>query len=50
MKKVQIADGLSLSAIVQGFWRADSWNMTTQELVSFMHACIDRGVTTFDTA
>lgn len=50
MKKVQLSEELSLSAVVQGFWRADSWNMTTQEMVNFMHACIERGVTTFDTA
>ncbi len=50
MKKVQLSEGISLSAVVQGFWRADSWNMTTKEMVAFMHACIERGVTTFDTA
>lgn len=50
MKKIALSDNLSLSAVAQGFWRLDSWKFTTQELVSFMHGCLDRGVTTFDTA
>ncbi len=50
MKRMVLSDKLSLSAVVQGFWRLCSWDMTTDELVRFMHACIDRGVTTFDTA
>lgn len=50
MKKVQLSENLSLSAVVQGFWRLDGWNMTPDELVKFMHGCIERGVTTFDTA
>lgn len=41
MKKVQLSEELSLSAVVQGFWRADSWNMTTQEMGKF-HACMYR--------
>ena len=50
MKMVRLSDNLSLSAVVQGFWRLESWNWTTKELVEFMNACIDKGVTTFDTA
>lgn len=50
MGKMKLSENLSLSRVIQGFWRLDSWDFSTQELVSFMHACIDRGVTTFDTA
>ena len=50
MKTVSLSEGLSLSAIVQGFWRLGDWKWTTGELVRFMNACIDRGVTSFDTA
>lgn len=50
MEKVALSNNLSLSAVVQGFWRLDGWKMTTNELVRFMHGCIERGVTTFDTA
>ena len=39
-----------MSAVVQGFWRLDSWKWSAEELARFMNECIDRGVTTFDTA
>lgn len=50
MKLVNLSDKLSLSAVVQGFWRLEDWKWTTRELVEFMNACIERGVTSFDTA
>lgn len=50
MKMVKLSEQLSLSAIVQGFWRLESWNLTAKELAGFMNECIDRGVTSFDTA
>ncbi len=50
MKRVALSENLSLSAVIQGFWRLNSWDLSTQELVQFMHECIGRGVTTFDTA
>ena len=50
MKKVKLSEGLSLSAVVQGFWRLDGWNWSAEELARFMNECIERGVTTFDTA
>lgn len=50
MQRVKLSEQLSLSRIIQGFWRLDSWNFSTEELVKFMHGCIDRGVTAFDTA
>lgn len=50
MKKLRLSEKLSISAIVQGFWRLDTWKMTSKELAIFMNECIERGVTTFDTA
>lgn len=50
MKTVRLSDNLSFSAVAQGYWRLDSWGMTTADLVRQMNACIDLGVTTFDTA
>ena len=50
MKKVELSKQLSLSQVVQGFWRLDGWNMSDKELAAFMNECIDRGVTSFDTA
>lgn len=48
--KVKLSEKLSLSPIVQGFWRLEDWKWSPKELADFMNACIDRGVTTFDTA
>ncbi len=50
MKMIKLSDNLSLSAIVQGFWRLCSWEWTAKELADFMNQCIERGVTSFDTA
>lgn len=50
MRTVKLSEQLALSPVVQGFWRLDSWNFSAQELAQFMNACIERGVTSFDTA
>lgn len=41
---------LKFSRIVQGFFRTHSWGMDAKQLHEHMAACMDRGVTTFDTA
>lgn len=50
MESIKLTEQLSLSRIVQGYWRLDGWKFSTKDLVKFMYECIDRGVTTFDTA
>ncbi len=50
MKKIELTKKVTLSAIAQGYWRLDGWNFSTDQLIAHMHACIERGVTTFDTA
>lgn len=50
MRTVKLSDRLSMSAIVQGFWRLTSWDFTTDDLVHFMNESIEKGITTFDTA
>lgn len=50
MKTIKLSEKLSLSAIVQGFWRLEGWKWTSKELAEFMNACIEKGVTSFDTA
>lgn len=50
MKTVKLSDDLTLSRIVQGFWRLEGWRWTAGELAEFMNQCIERGVTAFDTA
>ena len=50
MKMTKLSEKLSISSVVQGFWRLEDWKWNTDQLVEFMNACIERGVTTFDTA
>ena len=50
MKTIKLSEKLSLSAVVQGFWRLEDWKWTAQELAKFMNECIERGITSFDTA
>lgn len=50
MEYVKLTENLSLSRIIQGFWRLTDWHWDTERLADFMKGCIARGVTTFDTA
>ncbi|SDY74970.1 aldo/keto reductase family oxidoreductase [Bacillus sp. 166amftsu] len=50
MKRIQMANNLEFSRIIQGFWRLAEWNMSKQELLSFIENCMDMGITTFDHA
>ncbi len=47
---INLSEKMKISPVVQGFWRLEQWNMTSKQLADFMNACIERGVTTFDTA
>jgi predicted oxidoreductase len=44
------AEGPEFSRLVAGFWRLEEWGMGPQELLAFIHGCLDLGVTTFDHA
>lgn len=48
--RIKLSETLSLSPVVQGFWRLEDWKWNEKELAAFMNACIEKGVTTFDTA
>lgn len=50
METVQLNHEVSLSRIVQGLWRLTKWNLSTDQLIEFIEACIALGVTSFDTA
>lgn len=50
MTKIKLTDNLSLSQIIRGFWRLDTWKLSTDELIDNMKSSIDLGVTSFDTA
>ncbi|HET6784636.1 MAG TPA: aldo/keto reductase [Erysipelotrichaceae bacterium] len=50
METIQLNKEVSLSRIVQGFWRLHNWDMDAQALLDFMKQCVELGVTSFDTA
>ena len=50
MKNIKLSEQLSISAVAQGYWRLDGWGFSTDQLIEHMYACVERGVTTLDTA
>lgn len=50
MEYMKITEELSLSRIIQGFWRLTNWEWDIKTLEEFIQGCVDRGVTTLDTA
>ncbi|MDR1389750.1 MAG: aldo/keto reductase [Treponema sp.] len=50
MTRTQMADGLSFSRVVLGFWRVDEWKLDTGQLIRFLEECLDLGITTMDHA
>lgn len=50
MERIKLSEKLEFSRIVQGFWRLTDWKMSTPELLALMNGCVERGVTTLDTA
>lgn len=36
MTKIKLTDNLSLSQIIRGFWRLDTWELSTDELIDNM--------------
>ena len=48
MTKIKLTDNLSLSQIIRGFWRLDTWELSTDELIDNMKSSIDLGVTSFE--
>lgn len=47
---VELKDGLTLSRIIPGFMRLREWELTSAELLDWIKACMDMGLTTFDHA
>ncbi|MDE5415251.1 aldo/keto reductase [Alkalihalobacterium chitinilyticum] len=50
MDRIKMGEDLSFSKIVHGHWRLNDWNLTTKELLHLTHACLEKGLTTFDHA
>jgi predicted oxidoreductase len=44
------ADGPALSAIVAGVWRMAEWGLSPAQRLSWVHAALDLGISTFDHA
>lgn len=50
MEYLEITENLSFSRIIQGFWRLTEWDWDIKSLEAFIQGCMERGVTTLDTA
>jgi len=50
MKKIRLAENLEFSQIIHGLWRLSEWNMSSEQLLTFIEECIELGITTFDHA
>ncbi len=50
MERITLANDLHVSRIIHGMWRLAEWNMSDGELLAFVEACVDMGITTFDHA
>lgn len=50
MKRIKLAENLEFSQIIHGLWRLADWNMSSEDLISFIEECMDLGITTFDHA
>ncbi|WP_436855038.1 aldo/keto reductase [Staphylococcus caeli] len=50
MDRVKINQHVSFSKIIQGFWRAQDWQWTPQQLNRYLNELVSRGITTMDHA
>lgn len=50
MQRVELKESVSYSRIIHGMWRLADWNLTPQETLAFIEACLEKGITTFDHA
>ncbi|PHK50406.1 aldo/keto reductase [Staphylococcus edaphicus] len=50
MDKVKINQYVSFSKVIQGFWRAQDWQWTPQQLNRYINELVERGITTMDHA
>ncbi|MEH6938923.1 aldo/keto reductase [Bacillus sp. JJ664] len=50
MKRIRLAENLEFSQIIHGLWRLSEWNMSSEQLISFIEECIELDITTFDHA
>ena len=50
MEYIKMADDLTFSRIVLGFWRLLDWGLSVDQLIDYLHEVLDIGITTMDQA
>ncbi len=50
MDKIKFSDTLFMDRIIHGHWRLLDWNLSSDELLTFIKELMDLGMTTIDTA
>jgi len=50
MNRAELNNDLQLSQFIHGVWRLKDWNMTDQQLLSFLEELLGLGITSFDHA
>jgi len=48
--RVDALSELGISRVIAGLWRLPEWRMSAPELLGFVEACVERGVSAFDHA
>lgn len=48
--RIKINQYVDFSKMIQGFWRANEWQYSDQELNRFINQLVERGITTMDHA
>ncbi|MER2491577.1 aldo/keto reductase [Catenovulum sediminis] len=50
MQRIKLAEDLTFSQFIQGYWRLNDWSMSVSELTEFVKQHLDLGITTVDHA
>jgi predicted oxidoreductase len=50
VSKIKMGSDLTLSRIIPGLMRLLEWNMSREDLIGWIEACLDMGITSFDHA
>ncbi|WP_445487084.1 aldo/keto reductase [Niallia sp. 03133] len=50
MKRISLADDLSFSRFIHGFWRLADWNYSNEQTLELIDYSLENGITTFDHA
>jgi predicted oxidoreductase len=50
MNRINLSPSLDVSRFVAGFWRLKEWKMSSREILNYVEALLETGITTFDHA